>query len=119
MSDPTATPDAAPAPDPTPVQKADAPPPTAPHDALAKAHLFVAHSLALAVQDATDNLRHTTAVANTAIGVALTKFLATGDDRFLQAIAPAQASIAAANTALANVAATASTVLAPFTRPAS
>lgn len=44
-----------------------------------KAYQSVAHSMALAVQDATDNLRNVSTVATTGMGVALAQVLATGD----------------------------------------
>lgn len=76
-----------------------------------KQSLFVAHSLVLAVQDAADHVRHTATIAHTAIGVALQHFLATGDERHLRAIAPAQRSITDATQTLGAIAAQAATVL--------
>lgn len=67
--------------------------PPSPPRLAAKPSLFVAHTLVIALQDATDNLRHTTTVANTAVGVALSRYLATGQSEYLQAIAPAHDSI--------------------------
>jgi len=73
--------------------------------------LFVAHSLVLAVQDATDNLRHTTTVAQTAIGVALSRFMATGNAHHLHAIEPAQRAITDATHSLGSLAAQTASVL--------
>lgn len=44
-----------------------------------KAFQFVAQSAALAVQDATDNLRNLSTVSSTAIGVAMSQLMSTGD----------------------------------------
>jgi hypothetical protein len=76
-----------------------------------KQSLFVAHSLVLAVQDAADHVRFTATIANTAIGVALQRFLATGDEQHLRAIAPAQRSITDATHSLGTIAAQAASAL--------
>lgn len=76
-----------------------------------KPALFVAHALVLAVQDATDNLRHTTIVSHAAVGAALSRFIATGDDKHLQAIEPAQRTVADATNSLGSLAAQAAGVL--------
>lgn len=44
-----------------------------------KAYQFVAQATALAVQDATDNLRNISTVSATAIGVAMTQMISSGD----------------------------------------
>ena len=44
-----------------------------------KAIQFVAQSAAMAIQDATDNLRNLSTVSTTAIGVAMTQLMTTGD----------------------------------------
>ncbi len=79
-----------------------------------KAYLSVAQSMAIAVQDATDGLRNTTTVATTAMGVALSQFLATKDPSYLQALAPAQDMIDASAKTLATVSSTASDTLKTF-----
>lgn len=45
----------------------------------AKAFNFVAQATAMAVQDATDNLRNISTMSTTAIGVAMTQMLSSGD----------------------------------------
>lgn len=79
-----------------------------------KAYQSVAQSMAIAVQDATDGLRNTTTMANTAMGVALAQFLATKEPVYLQALPPAQEMVTAAATTLATVGATATTLLKAF-----
>lgn len=44
-----------------------------------KAYEFVAQSMAIAVQDATDNLRNVSTISTTTIGVAMAQLLSTGD----------------------------------------
>jgi hypothetical protein len=51
-----------------------------------KAYQAVAASAALAIQDAVDALRHTSAIATSASGMALAQFLASGDGRYLEAL---------------------------------
>ena len=55
-----------------------------------KAYQSVAQSMAIAIQDATDAMRNSFTIGNTAIGVALAQFLATKNSEYLQAIEPAQ-----------------------------
>ncbi|MDN3610576.1 hypothetical protein ACODM8_02290 [Vibrio ostreicida] len=55
-----------------------------------KAKQSVAHSTAIAVQDAADNLRNLNTISTTAIGVALSELIATGDPKYLKVIAQAQ-----------------------------
>jgi hypothetical protein len=45
----------------------------------AKAFNFVAQATAMAIQDATDNLRNISTMSTTAIGVAMTQMLSSGD----------------------------------------
>lgn len=54
------------------------------------AYQAVAQSAAIAVQDATDALRHATTIAAAAAGTALAQFLASGDPRYLAALGPAR-----------------------------
>jgi hypothetical protein len=54
-----------------------------------KAYQLVAHSAALAVQDAADALSGMSTIAATASGVALTRFLTTGDPKYLAGVAAA------------------------------
>ena len=49
-----------------------------------KAYQVVSQATAIAVQDATDNLRNTSMVLNTALGVAMAQLLATGDPKYAQ-----------------------------------
>ncbi|AWB67503.1 hypothetical protein C2869_14110 [Saccharobesus litoralis] len=55
-----------------------------------KAQQAVAQSTAIAVQDATDNLRNINTIATTAIGVALSQLLATGDQKYVKVLEEAQ-----------------------------
>ena len=55
-----------------------------------KAYQAVAQSAALAIQDAVDALRHTTAIATSASGIALAQFLASGDPRYLEVLSQTQ-----------------------------
>jgi hypothetical protein len=55
-----------------------------------KAYQMVAQSTALAIQDATDNLRNLSTVSTTAIGAAIAQYLATGEKKYSDAIATAQ-----------------------------
>jgi hypothetical protein len=45
----------------------------------AKAFQFVAQAAAMAVQDATDNLRNVSTISTTAIGMAMAQLMSTGD----------------------------------------
>jgi hypothetical protein len=51
-----------------------------------KAYQSVAQSMALAIQDATDNLRNINTISATAIGVSMAQFLETKDPVYAQAI---------------------------------
>jgi len=55
-----------------------------------KAYQSVAQSTAIAVQDATDNLRNINTISATAMGVSMAQFLETGDSKYAQAIELAQ-----------------------------
>ena len=50
----------------------------------------IAQSSALAMSDATDNLRNINTLSTTAIGVALSQYIETGDPKFGEMIAQAQ-----------------------------
>lgn len=55
-----------------------------------KAKQSVAQSTAIAIQDAVDNLRNLNTISTTAIGVALSELLATGDPKYIDVIVQAQ-----------------------------
>lgn len=55
-----------------------------------KAYQSVAQSTAIAIQDATDNLRNLNTISTTTIGVAMAQFLATKDKDYLEAIKTAE-----------------------------
>ena len=55
-----------------------------------KAYQSVAQSTAIAIQDATDHLRNMETISSTAIGVALSQLLATGEPKYLLVLAAAQ-----------------------------
>jgi hypothetical protein len=61
-----------------------------------KAYQAVAQSAALAIQDAVDALRRTTAIATSASGIALAQFLASGDPRYLEVLSRTQAMMTSA-----------------------
>lgn len=64
-----------------------------------KAYQSVAQSTALAVQDATDNLRNINTISATAMGVAMAQFLETKDVSYITAMEMAtKMSVEAANT---------------------
>lgn len=54
------------------------------------AHQSIAQSTALAMADATDNLRNLSTLSTTAIGVALSNFIETGDPKYGEMISQAQ-----------------------------
>jgi hypothetical protein len=60
------------------------------------AFLSVAQTSAIAVQDAADHLRQVSTLGTTAAGAALAQFLATGDPKYLQAVAVAQGMVRSA-----------------------
>lgn len=51
-----------------------------------KAYQSVAQSTALAIQDATDNLRNINTISATVLGVAMAQFLETKDPSYIQAM---------------------------------
>lgn len=55
-----------------------------------KAYQSVAQSTAIAIQDATDNLRNLNTISTTAQGVAMAQFLATGESKYAKALELAQ-----------------------------
>lgn len=55
------------------------------------AYQSVAQSAAIAIQDATENLRNLSSIGSTAIGVAMAQYLSTGKPEFKDAIERAQA----------------------------
>lgn len=55
-----------------------------------KAQQAVAQATAIAIQDATDNLRNLNTISTTAVGVALSQLLATGDPKYVTVIQEAQ-----------------------------
>ena len=55
-----------------------------------KAYQSVAQSTAIAIQDATDNLRNLNTISATAMGVSMAQFIETGDSKYAQAIELAQ-----------------------------
>jgi len=60
------------------------------HSGAGKAYQSVSQSSAIAVQDATDNLRNITTLSTTAMGVAISQMLATGEvDKYAPIIAQA------------------------------
>lgn len=82
--------------------------------AFAKAQQAVAQSSAIAIQDATDNLRNLSTITTTAIGVALAQLLATGDPKYAKVIEEAQKVMAKGTENYAKVGENASKILAEF-----
>jgi uncharacterized protein YoxC len=72
------------------VQRATMDPSVVKTSGAGKAYQSVSQSAAIAVQDATDSLRNMSAIAATAVGVAMAQFLATGEDKYAKAIEQAQ-----------------------------
>jgi hypothetical protein len=60
------------------------------------AYQSVAQSAAIAIQDATENLRNLSSIGSTAIGVAMAQYLSTGKPEFKDAIERAQAIVSQA-----------------------
>lgn len=60
------------------------------------AYQSVAQSAAIAIQDATENLRNMSSISTTAIGVAMSQYLATGKPEFKDAIERAQSIVSQA-----------------------
>ncbi|NVK72143.1 hypothetical protein C0J08_20200 [Marinomonas sp. CT5] len=65
-------------------------PPDADMSALNAANQSVAQSTAMALADATDNLRNLNTLSTTAIGTALSQLLETGDTKYMDIITQAQ-----------------------------
>jgi hypothetical protein len=79
-----------------------------------KAYQLVAHSAALAVQDAADALSGMSTIAATASGVALTRFLTTGDPKYLAGVAAALDMVKLATDDFTRVSAAASAAVSGF-----
>jgi hypothetical protein len=79
-----------------------------------KAYQLVAHSAALAVQDAANALGGVSTLAATASGVALTKFLTTGDPKYLAGVAAAADMVKLATDDFARISAAATTAVTTF-----
>jgi Killing trait len=79
-----------------------------------KAYQLVAHSAALAVQDAANALSGMSTIAATASGVALTRFLTTGDPKYLAGVAAAVDMVKLATDDFARVSAAASAAVNGF-----
>lgn len=79
-----------------------------------KAYQAVAQSTALAVQDATDNLRNINTISATALGVAMAQFLATKDPQYVTAIEEAQKMATAAASNFKTIGVNAADVLKAF-----
>ena len=60
------------------------------YSAVNTAQQSIAQSTALALADATDNLRNLNTLSTTAIGVALSQYIETGDSKFSEIIQEAQ-----------------------------
>ena len=76
-----------------------------------KAYQSVAQSTAIAIQDATDNLRNLNTISTTAIGVALAQFIATKDVKYEQVIDKALDVASQANINYLNIGASSAKVL--------
>jgi len=79
-----------------------------------KAYQSVAQSSAIVVQDAADALRNIATIATTAAGVAMAQYLATGDDKYVKAMAQAQSLMQSATDDFTRIGAAAATVLKGF-----
>lgn len=76
-----------------------------------KAYQSVAQSTAIAIQDATDNLRNVNTMSTTAQGVAMAQFLATGETKYAKAMELAQSMATAASTNFLTISTNASDAL--------
>ncbi|KZN34738.1 hypothetical protein [Pseudoalteromonas luteoviolacea] len=83
--------------------------------ALIKAQQAVAQSTSMAVQDATDNLRNLSTITTTAIGVALSQLLATGDPKYVKVIEEAQKAMTKGTENFSDVGTKAAKILKDFT----
>lgn len=79
-----------------------------------KAYQSVAQSTALAVQDATDTLRNLSTLGMTAMGVAMSQWLATGDPVYRDAMREANAILSGAAERFRTVGQNAAAVLSGF-----
>lgn len=79
-----------------------------------KAYQAVAASAALAIQDAVDALRHSSTIATSASGMALAQFLASGDPRYLEALAAVQEMMVSATQNFAAVGTAAAAIVKEF-----
>lgn len=79
-----------------------------------KAYQSVAQSAAIAVQDATDNLRNVSTISTTALGVAMAQLLASGDPKHIEAIAMAQGMMKQATSDFTNISEAAANVANKF-----
>jgi Killing trait len=79
-----------------------------------KAYQLVAQSAAIAIQDATDALRATSIVAATAAAVTMTKFLTSGDPKYLLGLTAARDMMATATDDFAKVGAAAANMVKEF-----
>ena len=79
-----------------------------------KASQAVAQATAMAIQDATDNLRNAMTIATTATGVAMSQLLATGDPKYCKAVICAQGVIDSAACQFKNIGGDAANVLSGF-----
>lgn len=80
-----------------------------------KAYQSVAQSTAIAVQDATDNLRNVGLISSTAVGVALSQILATGElTPYTEVLDKAQALMENAVKNFANIGQSAAQILREF-----
>jgi hypothetical protein len=79
-----------------------------------KAYQLVAQSAAIAIQDATDALRATSIIAATAASVTMTKFLTSGDPKYLLGLTAARDMMATATNDFAKVGATAASMVKEF-----
>jgi 3-dehydroquinate dehydratase len=96
------------------VQKATMAPQVVLTSGAGKAYQSVAQSAAIAIQDATDALRNVSTIATTASGVAMAQLLATGEPKYIEALATAQNMMKSATEDFAQIGATASTILKNF-----
>jgi len=80
-----------------------------------KAFNFVAQATAMAIQDATDNLRNVSTMSTTAIGVAMTQLISSGDtNTWSDVIKLAQGLVKSSADDFQNIGATAAAVMKSF-----
>ncbi len=95
-------------------QQAVLSPPVVKTSGAGKAYHSVAQSTAFAVQDAVDQMRNLNTISTTAIGVAMSQFLATGDPQYMDAIQQAQKVVEAGAENLKTIGQNAASVLKEF-----